>query len=450
MGERVILHVDMDAFFASVEVLDDPSLRGRPVIVGGSGRRGVVAACTYEARRFGVRSAMPSAVARRLCPSAIFVHGRYHRYQEESEKLHAILRSVTPLVEGISIDEAFLDVTGAQHRLGDGRAIAAALRARVHDELHLTCSVGVARSKLVAKLASEAAKPVANRVGIEPGRGVVVVPGVGELAFLHALPVRALWGVGPATGQKLAALGVDTVGDLAVLPDGILERTLGPAAGTHLAALSKGHDPRPVVPDHVAKSIGHEETFTTDLWDRDELHGRLVRLVDASVAHLRGAGLGARTVTVKIRFDDFATVTRSHSTPAPADTAAAIGDTASALFDAVERDRGVRLLGVSLSGLGEPAVATQLALDLEGAAGRRAEAGSSWGPVSAAVDEVRSRFGGSSVGPASLVGPDGLRVRRRGDAQWGPSSRGSDAAAEVPGSPPGRPGAPDERDREGL
>ena len=218
-AERVILHVDMDAFFASVEVLDDPTLAGLPVIVGGSGARGVVAACTYEARRFGVHSAMPSSVARRLCPHAVFVDGRFHRYVEESAKLHAIFHSVTPLVEGISLDEAFLDVTGSRQLLGDGPTIAEAIRRRVSDELHLDCSVGIGRSKLMAKLASKAAKPSASPSGVTAGAGIVVVPADAELAFLHPLPVRALWGVGPVTGRRLESLGILTVGDIAALPE---------------------------------------------------------------------------------------------------------------------------------------------------------------------------------------------------------------------------------------
>ncbi len=268
----VVLHVDMDAFFASVEVLDDPSLAGLPVIVGGSGGRGVVAACTYEARRFGVHSAMPSSTARRLCPDAVFREGRYHRYVEESAKLHAILESVTPLVEGISLDEAFLDVTGAQQLLGDAGRLATDLRARITGELGLGCSVGVGRTKLVAKLASEAAKPVASQAGIHAGRGVVVVPPEEELRFLHAQSVRALWGVGPVTGRRLGSFGVETVADLAALPADTLRRVAGPTAGAHLAELARGHDPRPVVPDRAAKSIGHEETFATDLWERAVLH----------------------------------------------------------------------------------------------------------------------------------------------------------------------------------
>jgi DNA polymerase-4 len=444
----------MDAFFASVEVLDDPSLTGRPVIVGGRGARGVVAACTYEARMFGVHSAMPSTLARRLCPSAVFVDGRFHRYVEVSAKLHALLTAVTPLVEGISLDEAFLDVTGARQLLGDGATIAGDIRSAVSGELGLSCSVGVGRSKFIAKLASKAAKPEAGREGIVPGRGVVVVPRGEELAFLHPLPVRALWGVGTVTGRKLDALGIATVGDMAALPDGALERYLGPAQGAHLAALSRADDPRPVVPEQAAKSVGHEETFATDIWDRGTLHGHLTRMVDASATQLRSAGRTARTITVKIKFSDFALVTRSHSMVTPVDATPAIGAVGAALLDSVELDRGVRLLGVSLSGFGPTSEGRQLRLDLDsdpraGGCGPDREPGegnhlalideeaerfqSSWGAVSAAVDAIRTRYGGSSVGPASLVTPDGLRVRRRGDAPWGPGGDPPSADTTRPG-----------------
>ena len=450
--ERVILHVDMDAFFASVEVLDDPRLVGLPVIVGGAGPRGVVAACTYEARRFGVHSAMPSSVARRLCPQAVFVDGRFHRYNEESRKLHAIFKDVTPLVEGISLDEAFLDVTGSQHLLGDGPTIAAMIRHRVADELRLTCSVGIGRSKLIAKLASKAAKPVADRTGVRAGAGVVVVRAAEELDFLHPLPARALWGVGPVAGKRLDALGVSTVGDIAALPPGVLERALGASLGAHLDALARGDDPRPVEPEQEVKSIGHEETFPTDLWDPAVLHGHLLRMVDASATILRRSGLAARTVNIKVRFSDFTMITRSHSLSVPIDATPAVAAVATALLDSVSAslDRGVRLLGVSLSGFGRSDQGVQLSLDLGTAVGsagpaagvdersgtvpeqdeRPAGAGDddveelqrSWGPVTAAVDAIRERYGGSSVGPASLVGPDGLRIRRRGEAQWGPGS----------------------------
>ena len=464
--ERIILHVDMDAFFASVEVLDDPSLAGLPVIVGGSGSRGVVAACTYEARRFGVHSAMPSSVARRLCPGAVFVDGRHHRYVEESTRLHAIFRSVTPLVEGISLDEAFLDVTGSRQLLGSGPTIAAAIRRRVRDELHLDCSVGVGRSKLMAKLASKAAKPSATRSGVTPGAAVVVVAPDRELEFLHPLPVRALWGVGPVTGRRLESLGIRTVGDLAALPEGALQRYVGNAQGTHLAELARGHDPRPVVPEQEAKSIGHEETFASDLWDREALHGHLLRMVDASASALRTAGRTARTVNIKVRFSDFTMVTRAHSMAAPIDAAPAIGSVASALLESVHLDRGVRLLGVSLSGFDRGVVGQQLSLDLgpggpgdaptgdggDGDAvdaadgGRLVQVGDdagriqeSWATVTSAVDAIRARYGGSSVGPASLVGEDGLRLRRRGESQWGPRAAGG-RPTDAPGTGNGASG----------
>ncbi len=455
---RVILHVDMDAFFASVEVLDNPELVGLPVIVGGSGPRGVVAACTYEARQYGVHSAMPSSVARRMCPEAVFVDGRFHRYVEESEKLHAIFQSVTPLVEGISLDEAFLDVTGSRQLLGDGRTIAEMIRKRVADELHLTCSVGMGRSKLMAKLASKAAKPTASSAGIVPGPGVVVVDPGRELEFLHPLPVRALWGVGPVTGRRLQSLGILTVGDIASLPEGALQRYLGAAQGAHLAELARGHDPRPVVPEQAAKSIGHEETFASDLWDRATLLGHLLRMVDASATALRRAELAARTVTIKVRFADFTMITRSHSLASPVDATPAVGAVATALLESVSLAQGVRLLGVSLSGFGESDAGHQLTLDLGldsgegGVEGRGAPTASgtasdgdpggsssdrlvraqeeaeriqgSWATVTSAVDAIRARYGGSSVGPASLVGDEGLRVRRRGEAQWGPTAPG--------------------------
>lgn len=482
---RVILHVDMDSFFASVEVLDDPSLAGKPVIVGGDGRRGVVAACTYEARMFGVHSAMASATARRLCPDAVFVAGRFDRYVEESRKLHAILGSYTPLVEGISLDEAFCDVSGAVHLFGDGPAMGHAIRRRVRSELHLDCSVGVGRSKLMAKLASKAAKPRASRAGIEPGPGVVEVAPAEELAFLHPLPVRALWGIGPVTERKLAALGVTTVGELAAVPPESLERYLGMAAGRHLSDLSRAIDDRPVVPVQEAKSIGHEETFPSDVWELDELQRRLARMVDASATALRKAERAARTVTIKLRFGDFTQITRSHTLDGPVDATPAVAAVAAALLESVDLSRGVRLLGVSLAGLVEPGAGTQLRWDLDASAegdrpaadpgsdpgsdpgvdrgdlastvrpadaadptgpswqaatlrgaGREAERlQETWGSVTDAVDAIRARYGGEAVGPASLVTPEGIRVRRRGESQWGPS-RTTPTPAPDPGTDP--------------
>ena len=426
-GDRVILHVDMDSFFASVEVLDDPTLAGKPVIVGGSGNRGVVAACTYEARMYGVHSAMPSSVARRLCPEAVFVQGRFHRYVEESRRLHAVLGSYTPLIEGISLDEAFLDVSGAVHLFGSGPTMGHAIRDRVREELHLDCSVGVGRSKLMAKLASKAAKPRASRTGIEPGPGVVEVPAADELAFLHPMPVRALWGIGPATEKRLAALGVTTVGELAAVPPESLERYLGQAAGRHLSELSRAIDDRPVVPEQEAKSIGHEETFSTDLWEIGELQRRLQRMVDASATALRRAERAARTVTVKLRFADFTQITRSHTLDGPVDATPAIGAVASALLDGVDLARGVRLLGVSLSGLAEPGGGTQLRLDLE-ATGTTDDARSGAGPRESPPSPIAADGGTDTTGrPVDDVGRMRFHIERRFDLTM---ARGRPAACE--------------------
>jgi DNA polymerase-4 len=407
--DATILHVDMDAFYASVEVLEDPSLAGKPLVVGGSGRRGVVAAASYEARVYGVRSAMPSAQARRLCPHAVFVPGRYDRYTGYSERIHEIFESYTPLVEGIALDEAFLDVTGARRLFGTGENVAQQIRQRVRDEIGLSASVGVAATKFVAKLASEAAKPTALPAGITPGRGVVVVTPGEELAFLHPMPVNALWGVGPATWTRLRRLGVTTIGELARVPVQTLEGAVGRSHGRHLHELAWGRDPRPVEADREIKSVSHEETYAFDLADRDRLHHEVVRMADAVAARLRAAGLAGRTVTLKVRYGDFRTITRSQTVPTPIDDGFAIAGLGSALLDQVEPGEGVRLLGVSISNLihGE---ARQLSLMLDGDGDRPTRA----------LDEVRARFGENALGPAVLLDGNTLRVKRRGDTQWGP------------------------------
>jgi DNA polymerase IV len=406
-----ILHVDMDAFYAAVEVLADPSLAGRPVIVGGAGARGVVASCSYEARAFGVRSAMPSARARRLCPGAVFVAGDHGRYAEFSRRIHQVFSSFTPLVEGISLDEAFLDVTGAARLFGDGPAVARAVRRQVHDEVGLDCSVGVATSKFVAKLASRAAKPRATRTGVVAGPGVVVVRPGEELAFVHPLPVSALWGVGPATSARLARLGVGTVRELAALPRDVIVGALGPAAGAHLHDLARGRDQRRVEPVRAPKSVSHEETYATDIRTGAPLGREAVRLADAVAARLRASSLGGRTVTVKVRFGDFRTITRSRALPGPVDTGPELASAARALLAGIDPSPGVRLLGLAVTGL-VPSPATQL---------RLGDAHGDWGPVSRAVDEARQRFGETAVGPAVLLGDSGLALRRRGDQQWGPA-----------------------------
>ena len=405
----------MDAFYASVEVLADPALAGKPVIVGGTGGRGVVASASYEARAYGVHSAMPSARARRLCPHAVFVAGRYSLYGDYSRRLHGIFRSVTPLVEGIALDEAFVDVAGAQRLLGEPHEIAALVRGRVHDELGLSASVGVATTKFVAKLASEAAKPKASRTGPVPGPGVWVVEPGTELAFLHPLPVSALWGVGPATRTRLERFGIATIGDLAALPRETLVGALGAALGAHLHELAWGRDPRAVEPDRPTKSIGHEETYARDHHERPPLHREAVRLSDGVAARLQAAGLAGRTVTLKVRFGDFHTITRSRTLREPVATGPEIARVAHALIEAVDPSPGVRLLGVSASNL-VPRPATQLTLE-EGDRGERR-----WQGVGRAVEEVRRRYGDGALGPAALLDEErgGVRLRRLGDQQWGP------------------------------
>jgi DNA polymerase IV len=409
--DRTILHVDMDAFFVSVELLRRPELRGRPVVVGGTGDRGVVAAASYEARAFGVFSAMPSVQARRLCPHAVFLPGDHAHYGEVSGRVMAIFRSFTPLVEPLSLDEAFLDVTGARRSLGDGARIGGDIRTQVLAREGLACSVGVAASKLVAKLASEAAKPAATPTGPVPGLGVRVVAPGDERAFLRPLPARALWGVGPATLAKLERLGVRTVGDIADLPEPALVGSIGAANGRHLGRLANGIDPRPVEPDQRAKSIGHEETFPSDHHDLASLGREVVRMSDAVAWRLRQDGRAARTVTLKVRFGDFRTITRSTTLAAPVDEGPALARAARALLAEIDPTPGVRLLGVTASGLVESA-ARQLTFDDAG--------GPAWHEASGAVDAIRERFGGRAIGPASAVGERGLRVKRRGDAQWGP------------------------------
>jgi DNA polymerase IV len=404
----------MDAFYASVEQLRNPALRGRPVIVGAPGARGVVAAASYEARVYGIHSAMPSTQAQRLCPHAVFVAGDHDHYGEISQRVMAIFTSFTPLVEAISLDEAFLDVTGARRLHGDGPTIAARIRTAVLEQEGLTCSVGVAPSKFVAKLASEAAKPRIGRHGPEPGLGVKLVDAGEVLAFLHPLPVQALWGVGPKTLEKLHRLGVDTVADLASLDERAAIAALGAANGAHLRRLSMGLDDREVVPHQRPKSIGHEETFARDHHSLDTLQHQLVRLGDSVAARLRGAGMAGRTITIKVRFHDFRTITRSTTLPSAVDTGPDVVRAASELLAQVDPAPGVRLLGVHVSQLAEGST-RQLSLDDVEAP--------SWDDATGAIDAIRARYGADAIVPASLAGPDGIRVKRRGDQQWGPTDR---------------------------
>ena len=385
----------------------------------------MVASCTYEARAYGVHSAMPSVRARQLCPEAIFLSGRHGRYAEVSGQLHKILHDVTPMVEPIGLDEAFMDVAGALRLLGPPDRIAHGLRRRVHDELGLDYAVGIGRSKMIAKLASRAAKPRASRAGLREGPGVYLVEPDVELAFLHDHDVEALWGVGPATAKRLHDLGVRTVGDLATLPVDTVVRRLGKASGAHLAALAHGQDPDPVNPNRPSKSIGHEETFSQDLVDPHELERHVLRMAESVATMLRGASTAARTITVKVKFKDLSLLTRSHTLGRPIATGGAIGQVAAALLAGVDPGEGIRLLGVSASGLGAGG-ADQLSFDLgDGLDAENQSATAreqSWHDVTAAVDAIRARFGRAAVGSAGMVTEEGVQVPARRDAPWGPDS----------------------------
>src|SRR3954462_15533825 len=418
--QRVILHVDMDAFYVSVELRRRPELVGKPVVVGGTGPRGVIAAASYEARRYGVRSALPSVTARRLCPQAVFLPGDHALYASVSADVHEIFTSVTPLVEPLALDEAFLDVSGCSRSLGSGAQIAHVIRERVWDELQLRCSVGVAPNKFLAKLASVAAKPVASPDGVRDGPGVVeVLPGH-ELEFLHPLPVQALWGVGPATLQRLQRFGVKTVADLAELDVPTLVASLGAAHGQHLHRLAWGIDGRPVEPDPEMKSIGHEETFAVDLHTHAELVRELVRLSDAVAARIRAHGNAARTLTLKLRFAGFETITRSVTVATGVSTAHAIVAAVQPLLQAIDPSPGVRLLGVSTSNFGSGS--HQLSLD--DLVDQPVQDKQQWLLAEERVAAIRQRFGTAAIGPASAVGDQGLRLVRRGAQQWGPDSSG--------------------------
>ncbi len=383
-----ILHIDMDAFYASVELIDRPELRGMPVIVGG-GSRSVGLSATSEARALGVHSAMPMSRARRLCPQATVIEPTHGRYSLVSAGVMEIFRSVTPLVEPLSLDEAFLDVSGAMRRLGSPAQIGALIRDRVADEQRITCSVGVASTKFVAKLASTRAKP----------DGMLVVPAAGVVAFLHPLPVASLWGVGEKTEKELVRLGLHTVGDIANTPRETLVRALGQASGAHLHALSWGRDERSVVAHEPDKSIGAEETFARDVDDPDVVRRELLRLCERTAARLRDGGMVGRTVSIKVRFADFTTITRSRTLRDPTDVAAEVFATARALFDALGLDRArLRLIGVRVEGLAEAQTAPRQMLLGDRVHGRR--------EAEQAADRAARRFGDGTVRPASLVDPD--------------------------------------------
>lgn len=386
-----ILHVDMDAFYASVELRRRPELRGRPLIVGG-GTRGVVSAASYEARRFGVRSAMPTGQALRFCPHAVVVPPDHVTYAAVSSDVMAILREITPLVEPLSLDEAFLDVSGVHRRLGRPALVAAAIRERVRERLSLTCSVGVAPTKFVAKVASARCKP----------DGLLLVPAEAVLDFLHPLPVTVLWGVGARTAEPLHRLGVRTIGDLAGTPVPVLRRAVGDAGAEHLHALAWGRDPRPVHAREPEKSISSDRTTDVDLTAEQEVLREMLRLAGDVSARLRQRGLVARTIGIKIRFADFRTVTRVRTMPRWVDSTAAVYEAAADLYRGLCLDRPrIRLVGVKCENLtGRTEAPEQLTLDTDPlpstlATGRR--------EAELAADAAQARFGIGTVRPATLV-----------------------------------------------
>ncbi len=390
-----VLHVDMDAFYASATLLSHPELVGTPVIIGG-GTRGVVLSATYEARRFGVASAMPMGRARRLCPQATVLPPEHDLYATISAGVMETFRSVTPVVEPLSLDEAFLDVSGAVRRLGSPATIGQLLRDTVHDEQGITCSVGVGPSKFVAKLASNLAKP----------DGMVVVPRDEVVPFVQQLPVAALWGVGDRTEEALVRLGLHTVADIAHTPLATLVRGLGEATGRHLHELAWGRDHRPVQREQREKSVGSDATFDTDLDDAVLIRRHLLALSERTAARMRAAGMTGRTVTLKVRFSDFTTITRARTLREPTDGGRTIHEAAVGLFDALGLQRArIRLVGVRLTGLTPTHQAP-----IQGVIG---EPEHGWRDADRAVDRARARFGSGVVRPASLIERDTSASVRR-------------------------------------
>jgi DNA polymerase-4 len=381
--QATILHVDMDAFFASVAERDNPELKGKAVVIG-MGARGVVSAANYEARKFGIHSAMPVGRARRLAPHAIFLPVDMARYQEVSQHVMEIFHTFTPWVEPISLDEAFLDVTGSQKLLGSGREIAVAIRKKVEEQEGITCSVGIAPSKFIAKLASANCKP----------NGMLEITSDRILTFLHPLPIQAMWGVGPKTAEVLERLGLRTIEDIAKLPRATLIRALGEANGASLYELAWGRDYRDVTPEEPDRSISAAETFAQDLDNPEEILTEFLRLTERATARLRDRDLFAKTISIKVRFADFSTINRSKTLPLPIDSTHDVYEVVKGLYQALRIERArLRLVGVSLENLSQGAP-HQMML------GER-EVG--WRQAEGAIDQARARFGKGSVRPARLI-----------------------------------------------
>jgi len=389
---RTILHVDLDAFYAAVEQRDDPALRGKPVLVGGSARRGVVAACSYEARTFGIRSAMPMAEALRRCPKAIVVRHHMERYAEASQRFFAILGDFSPEVEGLSLDEAFLDVTASERLLGDGPTIARLIKGRVRDELSLVASVGIAPIKFAAKIASDIDKP----------DGLRIVPADQVLAFLHPLPMTRLWGVGDATRDILATMGLSTIGDVARYPEAALVGRLGAVTGRHLAALARGEDSREVIAEHDPVTVGHQETFDDDHEDKGELAVVLLDQADRVAQRLREAALRARVVVLIVKYDDFRQITRRTTLDSATSDGGVLARTAIELLGKVpiEPRKGgrVRLCGISATTLEPRDAPRQLGFD----EARRAR-GERLGDT---IDKVAEKFGKAAIKRAVHLGDE--------------------------------------------
>ncbi len=377
---RTIIHADMDAFFAAVEQRDDPSLRGKPVIVGGAGKRGVVSTASYEARKFGVHSAMPGARAKQLCPQGIFVPGRMEAYAEVSRQIREVFGEFTPLIEPLSMDEAFLDVTGSRDLFGDGPAIGAEIKRLVFERTQLTISVGVASSKFVAKVASDLDKP----------DGIVVVPDGEEEAFLSGLPIKRLWGAGPKMQERFAQYGLKTIGDVQALSHEDLVAWLGESAGEHYWVISHGCDTREVVPERGMKSVSHETTFGEDLRDDVKLAGVLLGLSENVGRRLRKMGLKGRVLRLKIRFPPFETKTRQRKIALPTDDDLVIHRTGLELMESVRRPgQPVRLIGIGVTEFCEGEKPRQQSLFAE----EDEVADEKSSKLLQAMDSIRDRFG---------------------------------------------------------
>ena len=379
-----ILHVDMDAFYASVAEKDNPKLKGKAVVVG-AGRRGVVSAANYEARKFGVKAAMPVYKAKALAPHAIFISPDMARYEEVSSQVMKIFEEVTPLVEPISLDEAFLDVTGSKRLLGSGRQIADLIRRRVEEQEGITCSVGIAHNKFIAKIASNHCKP----------NGVLEIDPEKVLDFLHPLAAKEIWGVGPKTNEQLMKMGLLTVGDIANTPRSTLIRVLGQASGSSLYELAWGRDYRDVETEQVEKSISASETFDLDLDSQEEILKEFLRLTERGVERMREKGFATNTISIKVRFADFKTISRSKTVDLPITGTQEIFEVVKNLYLSLNLDRVlIRLVGISLDSLVEDEDVKQLTL------GERA---TGWRQADEAIDRIKGRFGPGSLRPARLV-----------------------------------------------